>query len=104
MRVLWGAERGNFEFIPWDFGLWALGDGALDSYYNDFVTRLFEHEKYGARRNEILAEYVETPENLAADLAYCDDLTQKTEAAFYKDRLKTESILAVKDEIAKGRV
>ncbi|OGZ12595.1 MAG: hypothetical protein A3D67_04285 [Candidatus Lloydbacteria bacterium RIFCSPHIGHO2_02_FULL_51_22] len=103
MRVFWGAETGKFEFIPWDFGLWALGDEPLDSYYNDFVTRLFEHEKYIARRNAILGEYVSAPENLAADLAYYDDLTQKTEAAFYKDRLKTASILAVKDEIAKGR-
>ena len=50
------AKAGKFEFIPWDFGLWALGGETLDSYYNDFVTRLFEHEKYVARRNAIPAE------------------------------------------------
>ena len=103
MRVFWDTETEKFEFIPWDFGLWAIGDGEMDSYYNDFVTRLFEHEKYVVRRNAILAEYVGTPENITADLAYYDDLVAKTEPAFYKDRLKTASILAVKDEIAKGR-
>lgn len=103
MRVFWDAETRKFEFIPWDFGLSALGDGPLDSYYNDFVTRLFEHEKYVARRNAILTEYASAPENLQGDLAYYDDLTRKTEAAFMKDRLKTASILAVKNEITKGR-
>ncbi len=103
MRVFWDAETQKFEFIPWDFGLLALGDEPLDSYYNDFITRLFEHEKYVARRNAILAEYVSASENLAEDIAYYDDLTRKTESAFYKDRLKTASILAVQDEIAKGR-
>lgn len=103
MRVFWDATTQKFEFIPWDFGLEVLGDGPLDSYYNDFVTRLFEHEKYVAWRNAILAEYISAAGNVDGDLAYYNDLAAKTEAAFYKDRLKTASILAVNKEIAKGR-
>jgi len=103
MRVFWNKNTGKFEFIPWDFGLGRIeGDRGIDSYYNEFISQLLEHDQYLNRRNEILLAYVDTSENFKEDLAFYQNLYIKTRPAFYRDRLKTESILEFNKKVSQG--
>lgn len=104
MRVFWDKTTGKFEFVPWDLGFGDLSGTELNSYYNEFITRLLEHDIYVTERNEILQNYVGNKKNLKDDLAFYDSLVASAMPSFYRDSIQNESILELREKIAAGRM
>lgn len=80
-RLYFNNTSGKFEFIPWDIKITdSVGSQIVD---NILITRILSDPIREFERNQLLWEYVSSPNNLTDDLDAYDDKYNQLKPAFY---------------------
>ena len=100
IRLYWHPALGKFFIFPWD----VLGGQVVWPVdYHPLVSRVLENPDWLQKRNKILSEYVNNPDNLTEDLEYYDEQVKKTKIAIFKDYKKFFSNLGYLKQTQKTR-
>ncbi|AKM79421.1 MAG: hypothetical protein UX85_C0006G0015 [Candidatus Beckwithbacteria bacterium GW2011_GWB1_47_15] len=98
-RLYWHPALGKFMVMPWD----VLGGVGWPANYHPLASRVLKNPDWLAKRNQILAAYVNNPDNLADDLAYYDQLAAQTKTAVFQDYKKFFSNIGYLRQLEKTR-
>jgi hypothetical protein len=90
-KLYFNPETKKFEFIPWDVFFHAAPEIESELYYDKLVVRILSNPKFLNERNKIIIQYVKDENNLIDDLAYLDQIYQKTKMDFLRDETKYEN-------------
>jgi len=88
VNIIFNKAKGKLQFIPWNLGVKDPQTHSIISNYNPLVTRILSNPEWLCRRNQIILDYLNDPDNLSDDLDYLDQLYQLTRKSFYRDGRK----------------
>jgi len=66
-RLFYNHEIKKFQFIPWDTGQQQIDAFTLDQPYHPLVDRLLQDEIIKKKRDQLLLDYINNPQNLSED-------------------------------------
>jgi len=101
VMLLRNAETGKFEMVPIDIVI----NPAREHYTENSTLsqRILSVDAFRERRNELLAEYIDNPDNLRDDLKFYDNLYESTKGAFFKDTAKKDNNFVFMNTVAETR-
>ena len=108
VRVYFDPSVGKFKFTPIDVAMGdIMNDVSLPDFFeehsNILMNKILAYPDFMFERNKRLWEYIGEGKNLQEEIAYYDELYNKTKVAFYQDKIRRFTNQYFDDTVAEYR-